>query len=166
MRKKGSFFLVVLLLPLLAACGMGGPARIEVGDASVLEARISPLVAGDTRFACICDTDTATGDTMTPVFLSIRNRGGEADRLLKVETEGAVLVSLRKVSDPQDIFGAAPVDTVEIPPHARVVFGDGPYAMLLTGLRGDLVPGQTLALTLHFEQSGPLAVEAAITPRE
>jgi copper(I)-binding protein len=149
----------LILLALLATCGPGGP-RLEFDGARVLEAKVPLLSAG----SCACETGPVV--TTSPVFMSIHNRGGQADRLLKVETKGAVKVSLSKASDPQDLSSSQAVETIEIPPGGSAVFGDGPYAMLLTGLRGDLVPGQTLALTLHFEKSGTLSVEAAITTRE
>ncbi len=164
MMKMRSFFMLWVVLLLLTACGLGGPAKIEIVDARVLEAKVSPVTAGDLNFACICDT--RSGETTSPVFLTIRNRGGEADTLLKVETEGAAQVAFGKIDSAQNLSSTTPVDSVEIPPHAREEFGQRQYTMLLTGLRDDLVVGQTLRLTLYFEKSGPVSVDAAIIPRE
>ncbi len=164
MMKMHLLFIFLVISLLLTACGLSGPAKIEIIGAKVLEAKVSPVTAGDLNFACICDT--RSGDTTSPVFLTIRNRGGEADRLLKVETEGTVQVVLRETSDAQDLISSFPIETVEIPPCARVEFGQRQYAMLLTGLRDDLVTGQTLRLTLYFEKSGPVIVDAAIIPRK
>jgi len=165
MLKNRLLIIIFFILPLLTACGPGGPAKIEVDDAVVLEAKVSPVSAGDLNFSCICDT--RSGDTTSPVFMTIRNRGGEPDRLLSVETEGAVRVSLSKrASDDADITISAPVDTIEIAPRDNVAFDHGEYYMLLTGLKNDLVAGQELRLTLNFEKTGPLTVDAVINPRD
>ena len=160
-RNRWIFFLLIFLL-LLSGCGLGGPPKIEVNGAAVLEAKAAPPAASGGCHVC----DAPLGNFTSRASLTIRNRGGEADRLLKVETEGAVLVSFRKTSDAQDLSNSVPVDAVEIPPHGRVEFGGSRYAMLLTGLREDLTAGQTLRLTLYFEKSGPVTVDAAIIARK
>src|SRR5688572_15910474 len=151
---KNRFLLVLFVfITLLTACGVGGPPKIEVVDASVLEAKVSPVTAGDPNFSCICDT--RSGDTTSPAFMTIRNRGGEADTLLKVETDGAVRVALSKRTVAgDDITAATPLETIEIAPRGKIEFDQGEYFMLLTGLKDDLKIGQPLRMTLYFEKSG------------
>jgi len=157
------WFSVLFVISLLAGCAVLGPARIEVENAKVLEAKVSGISAGDLNFSCICDVPTA--QTSTPVFMTIHNKGGETDRLMKVETEQAVKIELRRGSETGDLSAAEPVETVEIPALSTIEFRDGKYAMILTGVKEDIKPGDPVKLTLYFEKSGAIEIIAETQER-
>lgn len=159
-RKNCLSLPLIFILLLLTACGLDGPPRIEAGGATVLEAKLVPRATGGCGF---CEAPSTNLNSQAA--LTIRNRGGETDTLLKVETERAGQVALRKTDSPGDLSGSILIDSVQVPPYSSVVFGQDQYAMVLLGLRGNLVAGQTLRLTLYFEKSDPVDVDAVIIPR-
>jgi copper(I)-binding protein len=97
----------------------------------------------------------------------IHNMGSGADRLVKVETDAAVLVDLREPASQESLEQMAKsIEVLEIPVGGQVEFLPGMYQMALLGLKGDLVEGEKIKLKLVFEQSGVIDVEAVIAPRE
>ena len=153
----------VFLTIWIAGCSAFGPAKIDIVDVDILEAKVSGLSTEDLNFSCICDVSTV--QTTTPVFMTIRNKGGEADRLLKVETSQAVRVEFRRGGGTGDLLGAEPVQDVEILAHGKVEFRDGKYIMILTGVKEDIRPGDNVKLTLYFEKSGAIEVVAVASKR-
>lgn len=157
------WFPFLFVMSFLAGCSILGPAKIEVENVRILEAKVSGISAGDLNFSCICDIPKA--QTSTSVFMIIRNKGGETDRLMKVETERAVKIQLWRGSGTGDLSTAEPVETVEIPALGTAEFGDEIYAMVLTGVKEDIKPGDLVKLTLYFEKSGPLEIFAEAQKR-
>ncbi|MBE0699590.1 MAG: copper chaperone PCu(A)C, partial [Anaerolineaceae bacterium] len=117
------WFMLIMLVFCLTGCTILGPAKIEISDASVLEAKVTGISSGDLNFRCICDSSTI--QTTTPVFLSLRNSGGEADQLIKVETDRAVRVEFRRGNGPDDLTSAEPLQVVDIPALSKVDFKNG-----------------------------------------
>ncbi len=163
-ETRNNFFrtITIILAVLLAGCSVYGPAKIEIVDLAVLEAKVSGLSTEDLNFSCICDVSTI--QTTTPVFMTIYNKGGETDWLVKVETEQAARVEFRRGGGEGDLLGAEPVSTVEVRGLGKAEFRNGQYSMILTGVKDDIRPGDPVKLILYFEKSG--AIEVVATARK
>jgi len=154
---------MAFLAYLITGCTVLGQSKIEIKDTNILEAKVSGISAGDLNFECICDVSDI--QTTTPVFMTIQNKGGEADRLVKVETDQAVKVEFRRGGGKDDLLSAEPVDDVVVPALGTVEFRDGKFAMILTGVIDDIKPGDVVQLTLVFEKYGPIEIDVVASPR-
>ncbi len=125
----------------LVGCGPG-TSRIEVADAVV------PV--------------PATADTAA-IYLRITNDGDADDRLLKVSTPRAELTTLHKTTvDPDGRATMAGVGSVKIPAGETVSLSPGGLHLMM--LQPDrLAAGDTVDLTLTFEQAGTVTVPATVT---
>jgi periplasmic copper chaperone A len=131
--------LLLLVALALAACGATG--------LQVQNAWVRPVLAGNTDAA----------------YLVIRNPGGANDRLLRVECESATAVEIHTRVDRNGVMEMRPIDSwLDIPTNGEIVFGSGGMHIMLIGMKQDLVVGDTLALTLYFEQYGPMQVVAQV----
>ncbi|MBE0695816.1 MAG: copper chaperone PCu(A)C, partial [Anaerolineaceae bacterium] len=87
------------------------------------------------------------------------------DQLIKVETDRAVRVEFRRGNGPDDLTSAEPLQVVDIPALSKVDFKNGQYYMILTGVKEDINPGETVALTLFFAKSGTLNIDVVAKKR-
>ncbi|MEU9776921.1 copper chaperone PCu(A)C [Streptomyces sp. NPDC047968] len=145
---------VTVLAAAVAACGLivwagsgkaGTPARIEVGQGRVLQ----PVVPGRT----------------TSAYFRIVNSGGSPDRLRKVtwseRNTPAELTQHRMTAEGGGYRERA--DSFTVPAGAEFGMSRFGPAVAVTG-SGDWRPGDRIAFTLDFERSGPVTVEAVVTP--
>ena len=148
-RTLLSFVFVALLF----SCGGGGE-----GDAPriVVEgewARATPLLGND-----------GGGSTNSAIYLSIRNLGGGADRLLGGESPAAAAVQLHESRVVEDVMSMRRIDGLDIPPGGSVELEPGGMHIMLLGLTAALVGGEDIDLTLHFLHSGDLRVSVPVKP--
>lgn len=95
-------------------------------------------------------------------YLKIKNRSGDADRLLRVESDIAQAVELHESVMENDIMTMRPVNFIEIPASGEVELKPGGLHIMLIGLNEALRPGAKVQLTLVFEKAGNLTVEAEV----
>ena len=120
----------------------------KIGDIAVVEAwaRATPAKAGG-------------------VFLTLRNDGAVADRLVGAATPEAAMAHLHETRKVDGIMEMRPVNGVDLPPHATVKLEPGGYHVMLMGLEKPLKEGESFPLTLTFAKAGQgtvtVAVEAA-----
>lgn len=142
MRRSGVWLLVVLL----AAIWMSGCAG-SAGGVSVQEAWARSGAAGGN----------------SAIYFVIDNRQGQADTLLSAATDAATMVELHISKMGQDgTMMMERQENVPVPAGQRVEFKPGGLHVMLMGLTGDLKPGDKIAVTLTFEKSGNIEVEAAV----
>jgi copper(I)-binding protein len=103
----------------------------------------------------------ASGATSAAYFVIV-NEGDEADALIGANAEVASTAELHETRIEGNVAKMVPVTRVEIPAHGRVEFKPGSYHVMLVGLKRDLKAGETLKLTLQFEKSGALTLDAPI----
>jgi len=96
------------------------------------------------------------------VYFVVRNRGGQADRLVAASTAVAGRVELHETRQEGDMMRMAPVQTVEIPAGGEVVFKPGGLHVMLMDLKRDLKVGDSFELTLKFERAGELTVTVPV----
>ncbi|RMF01678.1 MAG: copper chaperone PCu(A)C [Chloroflexi bacterium] len=147
MKKHVLFAFVLIFVLALAACGAAAPAQPSGPDISVMEpwSRPSPMTAGNGA-----------------VYMTLMNQGGQADTLLSVESDIAESVELHESKMENDVMKMSPIENVPVPAGGNAKLEPGGKHVMLINLKKELVPGQKVKLTLNFEKSGPMTVEAEI----
>ena len=96
------------------------------------------------------------------VYLTLDNTGAKPDALVAASTDVAKTVELHEVQKDGDVMKMRPVAKIPIPAGGKLELKPGGYHIMLIGLTHDLKPGETVPVTLKFEQGGEVRVEAAV----
>lgn len=93
---------------------------------------------------------------------AVVNNGDEADTLQSISGEG--FEDARVLGDASGVSQSSGSGSlgIEIPAGSAVYFGDDGASVLLEDLAEDLTPGQSLELTMTFEQAGEVTVRALV----
>ena len=151
MGARGVGVLLLILVVTLTACGLGAPAgrKMRVEDAW---SRVSKAMGGQ-------------GEGMGSVgvaFMTLVNEGREGDCLIAVQADIATTVEIHQTIIENEVMRMEPVSGIDVPAGERVELKPGGYHIMLIGLKRDLEPGTQIPLTLTFEKSGTLTVEAKV----
>lgn len=106
---------------------------------------------------------TVPGQPAGGAYLTLENRGQNADRLLAAASPAAKKTEIHTMSMVGNVMKMRQVDGIELAPAAKVVMkpGDG-YHLMLIGLKQQLKVGDTLPLTLTFEKAGKVEVSVQV----
>ena len=97
------------------------------------------------------------------IYLKLENKGGSADTLLKVESQAADAAEIHESSiGENDVMRMGFLSKVEVPPGETISLEPGGKHIMLVKLKQALELGHKIKLTLTFEKSGPLTIEAGI----
>ena len=96
------------------------------------------------------------------VYVTINNRGSEADALLSASTEVATTVELHETIEQDGKMVMRPLPKFDVPAGGKLEIKPGSYHIMLLGLKEDLNPGQIVNVTLSFEKGGQMSVEAPV----
>jgi copper(I)-binding protein len=134
---------LLMAITIIAACGStSGDPQIKVSEPW---SRPSPMMAGNGA-----------------VYMVLSNEGGSDDTLISAETDIAAVVELHETKMENDVMKMSPVHTINIPAGESVMLKPGGLHVMLINLQKELVPGETVTLTLNFEKSAPITIEAEI----
>jgi copper(I)-binding protein len=145
MVRKLIIGLVLLTAFALAACG--GPA----GDSVSIEdpwVRPAPIEGGNGA-----------------AYMVIQNGTDSDDALLSAESDIADSVEIHEsmmAEDEGEMMSMQPVDRIDVPAGGSAELAPGGYHIMLIGMHQQLAEGDTVALTLHFENAGTVSVEAPV----
>ncbi len=104
----------------------------------------------------------ATTIKVTGAFVTLRNNGTEADRLVSVSSPAAARVELH-VSEMKDgVASMHKLDGIEIGAGKTVTLKPGSYHIMLMGLRFPVKKGFKIPMTLRFEKAGMINIEADV----
>jgi copper(I)-binding protein len=100
-------------------------------------------------------------------YMTIENKGKNADKLLSVATPVAKTVEIHTMSMDGNVMKMREVANIELKPSAKVSMkpGDG-YHVMLIGLKQQLKAGDNFPLTLSFEKSGKLEVSVTVEDKD
>lgn len=99
----------------------------------------------------------------TAVYLSLVNSGESVERLLGASSPVAQLAEVHQtVLMSGDVVHMQPVEAVEIPAGGRVALEPGGLHLMLVGLTTPLAAGDTVPLTLSFQNAGEIALEVEV----
>lgn len=133
---------LVLIAPLLAACGESSPEAggIEVGDA----------------WARASATQTSAA------YLTIGNKSGEDDTLLEARSPVAGRVEIHDMTMEDMVMRMRRLDNLPVAAGESVQLAPGGKHIMLIGLAAPLEEGASVPLTLVFEKAGEIGVEAPV----
>lgn len=97
-------------------------------------------------------------------YFSVTNRGEVPDRLVSVESSAVERAELHDHIMEDDVARMVEVETIDLDAGETLTLEPGGLHIMLFGLSEPLAPGDSLPLTLHFEQAGSLEVEADVRP--
>ncbi len=104
-----------------------------------------------------------TGSGTAEISLRITNNGSSDDRLLGGETPLAGAVELHQMTMDGNTMSMGPVEGgLAIAAGQTIDFGEAHYHVMLIGLRQDLRPGDSVPLTLEFEQAGTIELTVPV----
>lgn len=96
-------------------------------------------------------------------FVTISNKGSEADRLISVASPIADVAQLHEMKMEGDVMKMNEVaGGIEIPAGGTVELAPGGFHMMFMGLKEPLVEGGKVPVTLTFEKAGAVEIELAI----
>ena len=145
MKKVLSIGLLVFIL--LSACAPVGdkPAAAQSG------------IEIYTPMAVAAKTGEVSG-----AFLTIKNTGSEADRLVGAASDVAGATQVHETIMDGDVMKMQEVAAIEVPAGQTVELKRGGYHVMFLDLKQDLVAGQTITVTLKFEKAGEISVPVTV----
>jgi copper(I)-binding protein len=105
---------------------------------------------------------TATPGSNAAAYLTVRNDGAEADRLIGAKGDLAASVELHTSSDASGAMQMRQVEAIDIPAGQSVSLKPGGDHIMLIGLTAKLTENGMVPLTLVFEKAGEVQVELDI----
>lgn len=104
---------------------------------------------------------TPPGVSVGAAYLTIT--GGSAnDRLVGASSDRASMVQLHTIEESNGVAAMRQVDGVPIPAGGQVVLAPGGTHIMLMGLKGPLVAGETFPVQLRFEHAGEQVVQVTV----
>ncbi len=99
-------------------------------------------------------------------FMTLKNDGDEADKLVKAEGGVAGRIELHthimEKKDGKTIMRMRRIPYMEVPAHGQTVLKPGGLHIMLIGTTRALKPGDTFDLTLVFEKAGKVKVTVPV----
>lgn len=123
--------------------------------ACVVQAADAPLVSDAWARA------TPPGVSVGAAYLVIHG-GDRADRIVGASSERAAMVHLHAVEEQDGVARMRPIESIEVPARERVELAPKSTHLMLMGLDGPLVAGETFNLVLVFAEAGPLTVPVTV----
>lgn len=107
---------------------------------------------------------TPSGAKVGAVFVELRAAAGMADRLLSASSPMAGVVELHDHVREGAVMKMRRVEAVAIAAGQTVKLQPGGLHIMLMDLKGALVAGETVKLSMKFEKAGVVELEAQIAP--
>ena len=126
-------------------------------------AREQAVVAGDLEIAAAWARAMLPGQPAGGGYLTVTNRGAEADRLVGASSPAAGRVEIHTMEVVDEVMTMRPVDGgLEIPAGGTVELKPGGLHLMFMEVAEPFREGGSVAATLEFEKAGQVAVELAV----
>lgn len=103
---------------------------------------------------------TPPGAKVAGGYLTIKNSGGEADRLVSIASDVSQKAELHEMAVKDGVMTMRKVDGgLEVPANGKAELAPGGYHLMFIGLNRQPKQGEKFAATLTFEKAGPVTVE-------
>jgi copper(I)-binding protein len=106
---------------------------------------------------------TPPGTTVGAAYMAIQG-GKQADRLVGASSNRAAMTHLHTVEEQDGVAKMRAIEGLEVPAGQRVMLAPKSTHVMLMGLDGPLVAGQTFVVKLTFATAGELSVTVTVKP--
>lgn len=158
-------FLLLCAAALISACGATAtPAvGVSVNEPWVRAAVMTGMAADSASGHSMSGGEMPAAGGNSAAYMTLVNSGGSADRLLSAATDVAATVELHESKMVDGVMQMNPVQGgIPVPANGQAELKPGGLHVMLIGLTRDLKDGETVKLTLTFEQAGTIEVEAPV----
>ena len=115
--------------------------------------------AGDLVISRAWSRATPGGSKVASGYLTIENKGANADRLIGGSTAIAAKLEVHEMTMSKGVMTMHPAEGgLAIPAGKTVTLSPGAYHLMITELKTPLKEGSTFAATLQFEHAGKIDV--------
>lgn len=180
--QRSIILLAALLVLALSACGAPSAStgtsaanqQIQVQSAwmrpvTIGDAATSPTATdhdahsahGTTASAATSGSPQGSGVTGA-AYMMIANTGSAADQLVKVTTDVAEQVELHTTTIENNVAQMRPVPSIEVAANGQVELKSGSYHMMLINVKRSLQVGESVPVTLTFQNAGNIVVNAEV----
>lgn len=167
-RMLARVLLAVGLLLFLAACGGESTAggSIQINDPWVRAIVVSAedemaMEEMDHSEMDHSEMDHGSG-VNSAAYMLLVNSGDAPDRLISATTDVAEVVELHTVLEEDGVMRMRPVEQIDIPAGGQTELRPGGFHVMLIGVQEDLTAGETVDITLTFENAGEQVITASI----
>jgi copper(I)-binding protein len=129
---------------------------------TALPAWANSFRAGDVIVSDPWSRPTPPSSSVGSVYLTLRNVGRRADRLIGVQTPRAASAGIHETVRRNGMVEMNAVSELALPPGSTVEVKPGGLHIMLMGLTGPLVPGAEFPLTLMFAGAGRVVVTVRV----
>lgn len=105
---------------------------------------------------------TAPGQPAGGGFLTLKNSGASADRLLSASAEVSKAVELHTMTMEGDVMRMRQVEAIDLPAGKTVELKPGGLHIMFIGLKAPLKKGDSFPLKLKFEKAGEVTVQVNV----
>lgn len=124
---------------------------------------VTPVIAGDLEITQAWIRATLPGQPAAGGFLTIENKGNEADRLLSASSPLTAATQIHEMKMDGDVMKMAELaDGIEIPAGGKLEFKPGGFHIMFMGLDRQVNEGETVKITLTFDKAGAVEVELPV----
>lgn len=106
------------------------------------------------------------GRTMTGVFAVVENSGSSPRAIVAAATDAAEKVELHEMKNQGGMMRMSPVKQIEVPAHGKTELKPGSFHVMLFGVKGKPAAGDTINLTLTFDDGSTVTTTAAVRKME
>ena len=105
---------------------------------------------------------TPGGAKTGAIYLTLVNKGTVDDKLVSASTPAAGMAQLHQMSMDNGVMKMRPIAAIDVKPGGKTELKPGGLHIMLMELKGPLVEGKSVPLTLTFEKAGKVEVTATI----
>jgi periplasmic copper chaperone A len=100
------------------------------------------------------------GRNMTGVFVVVENAGATPRAIVSASTDAADKVELHEMKNEGGMMRMSPVKQIDVPAKGKVELKPGSFHVMLFGIKGKPAAGDTMQLTLTFDDGTKLTTPA------
>ena len=140
--------LVVAVLVGAAVAACGGNSRSSS----------SPALTITEQYATVSNNDVSA------LYFTIRNDGGADDGLVAVSTNASPTAMIHQDVVQGSSASMKQLANLPIPAHGAVTLQPGKFHVMIMDLPQPLLDGTTIPVTLEFQRSGAITLQAPVKP--
>lgn len=106
--------------------------------------------------------EAPAGRKATAIFLTARNAGGTARTIVSGTSSASETLELHEMKRENGMMRMAPVPNIVVPANGEVALRPGGLHLMLFGLKGPLVVGDTVRVTLMLDGGERLSFKAPV----